>query len=75
MNKVVTDVESGIKRIRTQACPANCIRLNKNTPCSITGVCGECITDETLCNNIVITRRSTLKGRIKVYLIGEELGF
>ena len=75
MNKVVADVESGIKRIRTQACPPNCIRLNKNTPCSITGVCGECLTDETICNNIVITRHNTIKGRIKVYLIGEELGY
>jgi len=75
MNKVVADVESGIKRIRTQACPPNCIRLNKNTPCSITGVCGECLSEDTLCNNIVITRHSSYKGRIKVYLIGEELGF
>lgn len=75
MNKVVADVESGVKRIRTIACPANTLRLNKNTPCSITGVCGECLTDESICSNIVITRRSTYKGRIKVYLIGEELGF
>lgn len=75
MNKVVADVESAIKRIRTQACPPNCIRLNKNTPCSITGACGECLSEDTLCNNIVITRHSSYKGRIKVYLIGEELGF
>ena len=75
MNKVVADVESGIKRIRTSACPANTIRLNKNTPCSKTGVCGECLLDDSICSNIVITRRSTYKGRIKVYLIGEELGF
>lgn len=75
MNKVVADVESGIKRIRTKACPPNCIRLNKNTPCSISGVCGECLSDDSLCNNIVITRHSSYKGRIKIYLIGEELGF
>lgn len=75
MNKVVADIESGIKRIRTTACPANTIRLNKNTPCSKAGVCGECLLDDSICSNIVITRRSTYKGRIKVYLIGEELGF
>lgn len=75
MNKLVADVESGIKRIRTQACPANAIRLGRNMPCATNGVCGECFLDDCFCNEIVITRRSGHKGRIKVYLIGEELGF
>ncbi len=75
MNKVAADVESAIKRIRTYACPANAIRLNHTTPCAIAGVCGECLLDECFCNQIVITRRSGHKGRIKVFLIGEELGF
>ena len=75
MNKVANDVESAVKRIRTDACPANAIRLNKNTPCSKTGVCGECLLDDCICNNIVVTRHSSYKGRIKVYLIGEELGY
>lgn len=75
MNKVTADVESAIKRIRAVACPANAAKLNKNTPCGIAGVCGECLTQECMCNNIVITRRSAVKGRIKVFLIGEELGF
>ena len=75
MNKVTADVESAIKRIRTYACPANADRLNRQTPCGITGVCGDCLADDCFCNQIVITRRSGHKGRIKVFLIGEELGF
>lgn len=75
MNKVTADVESAVKRIRTYACPANADRLNRQTPCGITGVCGDCLADDCFCNQIVITRRSGHKGRIKVFLIGEELGF
>lgn len=75
MNKLTADVESAIKRIRTYACPANATRLNRNTPCAKTGVCAECLSDDCFCNQIVITRRSAHKGRIKVFLIGEDLGF
>lgn len=75
MNKITTDVESAIKRIRTYACPANAKRLQKNTPCGVLGKCGECLTSECMCNQIVITRRSGHSGRIRVFFIAEELGY
>ena len=74
MNKIVKTVEEGISRTRNTASPQNCIRLNKNTPCAANGVCGNCLTD-TICDQIVITRASRVPQRIKVILIGEELGF
>lgn len=75
MNKVVTDVESGIARVRNMASPANAIRLNRNLACAATGVCHDCLSPECFCNQLVITRRSMHNGRIKVYLIGEDLGY
>lgn len=75
MNKVVTDVESGIARVRNMASPPNAIRLNKNIPCAMTGTCHDCLAPECFCNQIVITRRSGHAGRIKVYLVGESLGY
>lgn len=75
MNKVVSDVHSGIKRIRDIASSPNCIRLNRKTPCSITGKCGNCLGDDSICSQTVITRRSGIPGRIKVILVGEELGY
>lgn len=75
MNKLTADVESAIKRIRTQACPANAKRLKKSTPCGVLGKCGECLSTECMCNQIVITRRSGHKGRIKVFFIAEDLGY
>lgn len=74
MNKIVKNVEEGISRTRNVASPQNCVRLNKNTPCAVTGVCGNCLAD-TICDQIVITRASRVPQRIKVILIGEELGF
>ena len=38
MNKVVADVEAGIKRIQTTVCPLNAERLHTETPCELTGV-------------------------------------
>ena len=75
MNKVTKDVEEGFKRTRVCACPPNGVRLNKSTPCAKVGRCGECLTDECMCNQFVVTRRSGHKGSIKVFLVGEELGF
>lgn len=75
MNKLAADVESAVKRVRTYACPANATRLHRNTPCGNHGICGNCLADDCFCNEIVITRRSGHKGRIKIFLIGEELGF
>lgn len=75
MNKLVTDVPDGIRRTRNVAAPANAKRLNKKTPCNATGHCGDCFSDDCMCSQIVVTRRSGIKGRIKVYLIAEELGY
>ena len=74
MNKIVFDVEDGIKRVRNFASPPNTVRLNRDTPCAKTGVCGNCL-NGSICSQIVITRTSMIPHRIKVILIGEELGY
>ena len=74
MNKVVTDVEAGIKRIQNFSSPANAAVFNKKTPCGVTGHCGNCHSPECMCCQVVVTRHSRHTGRIKVILIGEELG-
>lgn len=75
MNKLTKDVPAAIGRIRNVACPANTLRLKRNTPCSLTGKCGDCFGDDSICSNIVITRRSSIPDRIKVILIAENLGY
>lgn len=75
MNKVCPDVESAIRRVKNCATPPNTVRLNCKTPCAVTGICGDCLSPETICCQEVITRYSRIKGRIKVILIGEEYGY
>ena len=75
MNKVVEDVDSGIARIGNFAAPANAARLESRTPCATLGHCGDCHSEDCMCCQILITRHSRHKGRIKVILVGEELGF
>lgn len=75
MNKVAADVEAAYKRVKTTACPPNAVRLDRNTPCGKTGICNDCLSPDCFCNQIVVTRRSGHAGRIKVFLVGEELGY
>jgi len=74
MNKVVNDREEGIERVHNFASPPNTVRLNRDTPCARTGRCGKCIKDS-ICCQIVVTRASMIEGRIKVILVGEDLGY
>ena len=74
MNKVVTNVEEGIDRVHNMASPPNTVRLGCDTPCAKTGRCAECLKN-TICCEIVITRASMIPNRIKVILVGEELGY
>lgn len=75
LNKLVPDVESAVKRVRNVATPQNTIRLNKKTPCAATGVCADCLSSDCICAQVVVTRFSMVPGRIKVILVGEELGY
>lgn len=77
MNKVTNNVEDGIARVRNIASPPNALRLDLKTPCSITGRCQDCYGDSCICSQIVITRRQSaaMRGRIKVILVGESLGY
>ncbi len=75
MNKAVPAVEDAVRRVHNMATPPNCIRLNKKTPCAAAGVCADCLGKDCICSQTVITRRSQTPDRIKVILVGEELGY
>lgn len=76
MNKVVDTLEDAVQRARTVAAPMNMQRFSTlQTPCQVTGQCADCKSESCICNQILITRNSKPAGRIKVILVGEELGF
>lgn len=74
INKICPDRESAHKRARQVAAPTNAQRFDIDTPCKRDGVCHDCKSDTCICSYIVETRMCKPKGRIKVILIGEELG-
>ncbi len=75
MNKVVKSVEDAISRTRNEAAPVNAQRFGIDTPCVKTGVCFDCKSPDTICCQTLITRYSKIKGRIKIILVNEDLGF
>lgn len=75
MNKFVGSIEEGIHRIENIAAPANVQRLQKDTPCHTFGRCAHCFSKESICSHTVITRRSSHPGRIKVFIVPENLGY
>lgn len=75
MNKICSDVDSAMKRARNVAAPINAQRFGLATPCSKTGSCMDCKSPDTICCQILITRFSRHKGRIKVILVNDSLGF
>lgn len=75
MNKVCPSIEDAVKRARTVAAPMNQQRFGLPNPCTCTGVCADCHSESSICNQILITRNSKPAGRIKFVLVGEELGF
>ena len=74
MNKVMDTLEAAMIRARTIAAPMNKQRFSQQTPCEITGTCADCKSEGCICNQILITRNSKPAGRIKIVLVGEELG-
>ena len=76
INKVAHSEEAAIARARNVAAPTNIHRFpEKVTPCRKTGKCGDCVGEDCICRQILITRMSMIPDRIKVVLINDDLGF
>lgn len=76
MNKVEDTLQAAITRARTVAAPMNKQRFpGNNTPCAVNGICADCKSEASICNQILVTRHCRPAGRIKFILIGEDLGF
>ena len=85
-NKIVRDLKEAEIRVKTTAAPPNCVRLDCKTYCGETGQCVSltksdhqmsdgCSGDGRICCNYLISAQQRHKGRIKVIIVGEELGY
>ncbi len=85
-NKIVDSVESAFCRIKEIAAPKNCVRLGCKTPCAETGHCialesenysfsDGCNSPDRICRGFTVMGPQRQKGRIKVIIVGEDLGY
>lgn len=73
-NKITSDLESAVHRIKNIAAPLNAKRHGFQTPCAKTGRCHDCSSPQRICNSWSILDKCYPKGRIKIFLIDKELG-
>ena len=75
-NKVVNGgVLEAIARAKRCACPPNCKRLARKTPCAETGICADCTSPDRICKVTAIFDRAPTHTPTKVILVDENLGY
>lgn len=85
-NKIVNNLDDAVRRVKECAAPKNTVRLEKDTYCRYNGecvslgredapMCGGCSSPDRICCNYVVSAYQRVKNRIKVIIIGEELGY
>ena len=80
MNKIVSDLDSALNRVRDFAAPMNNLRLHAlnpahEPPCVGDGRCHRCTSAHNICNARSIIEGQRVEGRIHVVLVGEDLGY
>ena len=84
-NKIVRNIDEAFLRVKRCAAPPNADRLNCGSPFTETGECvsvkaggdmtAGCRCEGRICCNYVVSAYQRKKGRMKVILVKEELGF
>jgi hypothetical protein len=72
-NKITDDLNQALLRAKQVAAPMNAIRLKQRTPCTITGNCGECSSEERICRVTTIIEHKPALTPFTVIVVGEEI--
>jgi L-lactate utilization protein LutB len=85
VNKLVKNLDEAVLRVKTIAAPKNAKRLSCETPCAKLGHCislernggmtDGCKTPGRICANFTVMAYQRHVSRVKVILVGEELGY
>ncbi len=74
-NKIVSNDDEAISRIKKIAAPLDAIRLGKHTPCTVKGECVDCKSADKICNYLSVIQGQFDEIRIKVIFIRQALGY
>jgi len=79
LNKIVPDLEQALKRSRELATTLNCKRLDWKSACLADGICHKdiCLAPDykRMCCQVLIIESEINPERLKVVIVGENLGF
>lgn len=86
VNKIVKNLKEAELRVKTIAAPKNTVRLGIDTYCKTVGhcvaldtenkeMCSGCNSPNRICRNFLVSAAQAQKGRIKVILVNENLGY
>jgi len=74
-NKIVKDLQAGIRRVKEVAAPHTLKESGLSIPCVQTGICIDCDSPLRMCRATIILERKPFQTDITVLVIGEEMGF
>ena len=85
-NKIVNDLEEAVLRVKELCAPVNCQRLSSDTYCAANGKCvslnqedpsmaAGCGSPDRICCSYLVCAHQRIPDRIKVILVGEDLGY
>ena len=75
MNKVTSDLDSALRRVREIAGPMRAKSLGMQTPCAETGICSDCNAPQRICRITTILHRKPMLTDLSVILVNRALGF
>ncbi len=75
VNKICFTLQQAFERAKNVAAVMNNLRLKTSNPCVKVAECTNCDDVESICNVTTVINRQPIKGRMKVILINEYLGF
>lgn len=74
-NKIVSNENDALERIRNIAAPMDNIRLGKKNPCTKKGYCSDCKSNTKICNYHTIIQGQFNEDRIELILIQGDYGY
>lgn len=85
-NKIVNDLDEAVLRVKELCAPVNCQRLSRDTYCAANGKCvslnqegssmaAGCGSPDRICCSYLVCAYQRIPDRIKVVLVGEDLGY
>ena len=74
-NKLASDLDSALKRVREVAAPMRAKSLGIDTPCAATGFCSDCASPQRICRITTILHCKPMLTEMSVVLVNRRLGF